>query len=136
MSRDDKDAQADPVFGEVIFSYTRAQAIEDGVLVDESEAAREVGIKCPLAVTTRVSELLGDCESPQSRRGRLHDLVWLARCALHKAPARFTVWQQKFEVIMGRAHERVSNPLREFVLHLGPGDEGELVATITRPGED
>lgn len=29
------------VFGEVIHSYTRAQAIADGVLVDISETARE-----------------------------------------------------------------------------------------------
>lgn len=32
-------------FGPVVFSYTRAQAIEDGVLVDVSEMAKEAGIK-------------------------------------------------------------------------------------------
>ncbi len=32
-------------FGEVISTYTRAQAIQDGVLVDVSAMAREAGFK-------------------------------------------------------------------------------------------
>jgi uncharacterized protein YunC (DUF1805 family) len=38
-------------FGEVIHAYTRAQAIEDGTLVDVTETAKEAGIKYPTAVT-------------------------------------------------------------------------------------
>jgi hypothetical protein len=34
-----------------IHSYSRAQAIEDGVLSDVSSAAREVGIRYPVALT-------------------------------------------------------------------------------------
>jgi type I site-specific restriction endonuclease len=40
-------ADEDPVFGDVIYSYTRKQAIEDGVLVDITEMAKEAGIKYP-----------------------------------------------------------------------------------------
>lgn len=48
---------------EVIFQYTRRQAIEDGVLVDVSEMAREAGIRCPMAVTERVwSEVITPSE--------------------------------------------------------------------------
>ena len=36
-------ADEDPVFGDVIYSYTRKQAIEDGVLVDITEMAKEIG---------------------------------------------------------------------------------------------
>jgi len=32
-------------FGEVISTYSRAQALEDGVLADVSEMAKEAGIK-------------------------------------------------------------------------------------------
>ena len=39
---------------EIIYAYTRAQAIEDGELVDVSETARESGIKFPVAVTRAV----------------------------------------------------------------------------------
>ena len=38
----------------VIFSYTRAQAIEDGVLVDLTEWAAETGFKIPVACTATV----------------------------------------------------------------------------------
>ena len=66
----------------VIFSYTRAQAIEDGVLVDLTAWARETGFKVPVACTATVwqgyivppqgTESLG-----QSERGRAHDLLWM-----------------------------------------------------------
>jgi len=39
---------------EVIDSYTRAQAIEDGVLIDVSNAAKEAGFRIPIALTTAV----------------------------------------------------------------------------------
>ena len=45
-----------PAFGPVIFAYTRAQAIEDGILVDVSETAREAGFNIPVALTRTVWE--------------------------------------------------------------------------------
>ena len=36
---------------DLIHSYTRAQAIEDGVLVDVSDVATEAGFKLPVAIT-------------------------------------------------------------------------------------
>jgi len=36
-------AQDSVIFGDVIYAYPRAQAIEDGVLVDVSETARKAG---------------------------------------------------------------------------------------------
>jgi len=44
----------DDVFGEVICSYIRAHAIEDGMLVDVSALAKEAGFRYPMAVTARV----------------------------------------------------------------------------------
>ncbi len=41
-------------FAPVIFAYTRAQAIEDGVLVDVSETAREASFNIPVAITRTV----------------------------------------------------------------------------------
>ena len=38
----------------VIFSYTRAQAIEDGGLVDLTEWAKETGFRIPVACTAAV----------------------------------------------------------------------------------
>ena len=38
----------------VIFSYTRAQAIADGVLIDATELAKQAGFRYPVAVTAGV----------------------------------------------------------------------------------
>ena len=58
----------------VIEVYTRAQAFEDGVLVDISEWAREYGFVFPVAVNNSVWSLIEDPEgmkcAGQSVRGR------------------------------------------------------------------
>ena len=61
---------------------TRHQALEDGVLVDVSETAREAGIRYPTAVTTRVwHELVVPNEEQKSwsqdQEGRLWDVLWM-----------------------------------------------------------
>ena len=53
----DADTDAMPMIGaiedvDVIHSYSRAQAIEDGVLVDVSKTATELGIVFPTALTS------------------------------------------------------------------------------------
>ena len=42
---------SESLFGEVIFSYTRAQAIADRVLIDVTPTAVEAGFRFPTAVT-------------------------------------------------------------------------------------
>ncbi len=46
--------QTNHLFGDTIYSYTRAQAIEDGVLVDATDMAQEAGIHLPVAVSQAV----------------------------------------------------------------------------------
>jgi hypothetical protein len=42
---------SESLFGEVIFSYTRAQAIADRVLIDVTPTALEAGFRFPVATT-------------------------------------------------------------------------------------
>ena len=42
------------IFGPVVASYSRAQAIEDGVLIDVTSMAGEAGFKWPVALTHAV----------------------------------------------------------------------------------
>ena len=68
----------------IIHSYTRAQAIEDGVLVDLTEWARETGFHIPVACTAAVwrqyvTPPKGTRELGQSERGRAHDMLWMVR---------------------------------------------------------
>jgi hypothetical protein len=120
---------------DVIFQYTRAQAIEDGVLVDASEMAREAGIRYPVALTQAVwAECVAvpDGVTGQDEAGRLWDILWMFRCAAARGQGgdelRFGLYVKNRE---GRAAELV-----ELKAHCGPGDEAEPVITIMMPGED
>jgi Family of unknown function (DUF6573) len=75
----------------VIFSYTRAQAIADGVLVDVSELAKEAGFRFPVAVTTGVwAECVAvpDGVAGQDETGRLWDVLNVLRFAIQRGEAR------------------------------------------------
>ena len=65
---------------EVIYAYTRAQALDDGILVDTTALAKEAGFKWPVAVTTRlwhgyIVPALDLVPDGQSINGRLWDLL-------------------------------------------------------------
>src|ERR1035441_3364829 len=77
----------DPVFGNVIYSYTRKQAIEDGVLVDITEIAKEAGSKYPVAITSTAffGYVAPDPMPPgQDLKGRLWDLFTMFKLAARK----------------------------------------------------
>jgi hypothetical protein len=58
MSNTSNEPSAESFFGNVISTYTRTQAIEDGVLIDAGAMAKEAGFKWPVALTSAV---WGDC---------------------------------------------------------------------------
>ncbi len=77
---------------EVIHTYTRAQAIEDGILIDITETARESGFRWPVAITQAAwldSVAWTDEDSSrqtyQDQSGRLWDVVWMAFQAIRRA---------------------------------------------------
>ena len=51
MSNTSNEQSAESFFGDIISTYTRAQAIEDGVLIDVSPIAKEAGFEWPVAMT-------------------------------------------------------------------------------------
>ena len=75
-------------FGPVIYSYTRAQAIADGVQVEVSKTAREAGISFPVFLTRGVFDSFVTVPpgvSCQDEAGRLWDIVWMLRFAIMRA---------------------------------------------------
>jgi len=122
---------------EVISTYTRAQALEDGVLVDVSATSKEAGIKFPVAMTSAVWGKYVEVPegvNHQDERGRLWDIVWMFRCA-----ARNFSGDTLFFKLYVRNHnrERLSrNDLVALKALCGPGDDAEPVITIMLPDED
>ena len=75
-------------FGDVIYSYTRAQAVADGGQVDVSTVAAEAGIRFPVFLTRSVFDAYVTVPpnvSGQDAAGRLWDIVWMLRFAIRKA---------------------------------------------------
>lgn len=123
---------------EVIFRYTRAQAIQDGVLIDVTESAREAGFRVSVVVTSAVwAECVAWSEKeelPQDESARLWDVLWMAAQAARgnrKSNADRLVYELFVVPLGGQQPKR-----RSLVLHIGPGDAGEPVMTIMLPGED
>jgi len=122
---------------EVISSYSRAQAIEDGVLVDVSTVAKEAGIKFPVAMTATVWGQYVEVPEGvicQDEAGRLWDIVWMFRCAA----AKFDGDTLLFKLYV-RNHNRERLTRQDLVTLkaiCGPGDNGEPVVTIMTPEED
>jgi hypothetical protein len=75
-------------FGDVIYSYTRAQAVADGVQVEVTKTAQEAGIKFPMFLTRAVFDnyvAVPEGVTGQDEAGRLWDVVWLTRFAIIRA---------------------------------------------------
>ena len=78
----------DTPFDEIIYSYTRAHAIADGMQVDVSTVAQEAGIRFPVFLTRTVYDAYVTVPpdvTGQDEAGRLWDVVWMLRFAIRKA---------------------------------------------------
>jgi hypothetical protein len=115
-------------YGPVISRYTRAQAIDDGVLVDVSALAREAGIGFPTVITAGLHALCtppkGSC---QDYTGRLWDVLSVLRMRIRLA--RDPIDRITFLVKIGARNE----PLYAVC---GPDDTGAPCITILKAGED
>ncbi len=119
----------------VIHAYTRAQAIEDGFLVDVSATAKEAGIRLPVALSSAVWEgvVVPDEVSQrqgQDIQGRLWDVLWMFRFAA--AGSRQTDLLIYSLLVVQKGVRRTV----QLKAICGPGDTAEPVITIMLPDED
>jgi hypothetical protein len=120
---------------DVIYAYTRQEAIEDGVLIDVSKMAREAGLKYPTAVTSSLWEkYIKPSENDkkkyhQSVEGRLWDVLWMFSLAAMRC-SRNTLLYKVIFVVRGRQKTATLKAV------IGPGDDMDPVVTIMLPEED
>ena len=119
---------------EVIYTYTRDQALSDGVLIDVSAMAKEAGFRCPAAITAALYAELNpnqrELSFGQSYEGRLWDVLFMAQMA-----ARRAIWKSQTAFCVSLAvcpgkRSRLRKRLLNLWLVIGPGDEYEPVITI------
>jgi hypothetical protein len=128
---------------EVIFSYSRADAIRDGVLVDWTKEplaslCRQAGFRLPIAMTDGAwAACIGSEPFPQGQSvaGRAWDVLAVLRAAIRRnrntdrVDFKVRVWDGP--VANGQQFRTV-----DLWCHCGPGDTAEPVLTIMLEGED
>ena len=137
-------------FGPVISQYTRKNAIDDGVLVDVSEMAKEAGFSIPVAVTTAVWHDCIDWPEDeengfgQSIDGRQWDVLKMAYYKIRSTRDQSEDLLYKLDVIPRGTKPKNSGAFDDFTgseettlkINIGPGDNAEPVLTIMLPNED
>lgn len=127
-------------FGEAIFSYSRAQAIEDGELVDVSNVAKKSGFKISVAVTRTVWDQYIEWtdedslkQTSQDQIGRLCDVLTMLHLAYRRSEASCLLFRLSVIPRDGRSKSIKTINLKSII---GGGDEGEPVITVMLPSED
>jgi hypothetical protein len=125
---------------DLIYSYTRTQAIDDGVLIDATEMAQDAGIRYPVAITDRLyHELIVPplelAKEGQSIEGRLWDTLMVLRYSAAGASGNLVYFHVSFQTSRTASGEPVHKTVRLKALCHG-GDQGEPVITIMFPEED
>jgi len=120
---------------DLIHVYTRAQAIEDGLLVDVTETAKEAGIRYPVTVTQAVwAEYVAvpDGVRCQTESGRLWDILWMLTVAIRRS-------REKGDTLHYELHVRNNDREPDLVTLkavCGPADDGTPCITVMLPNED
>jgi len=77
--------QPDSPQWDVVYTYTRSQAVADGFQIEVTKTAAEAGIRFPVFITRGVYEqcvAVPPGVTGQDESGRLWDLVWMLRFAI------------------------------------------------------
>ena len=147
MSNTSNQHTAESYFGEVISTYTRAQALEDGVLVDAGPMAEEIGFRFPVALTSAVwTDCVAWTDSDnqkkpfQDQSGRLYDVLFMAAFAIQTSEDSsdrllYGVLLYELYRVPRDGFSTEAKPVT-LKLIIGPGDHGEPVITILFSNED
>lgn len=120
-------------FGPIIHQYSRAQAIEDGVLIDAGKMAQVVGFRFPVALTSAAWSECIDGPKVGTQLCEEERLVNTLR-SLAVAASQSRGDTVKFTTSILDVNGAVQYvPLRAVC---GPGDTRESVITVMLPHED
>lgn len=120
------------IFGKVIHSYSRQNALDDGCLVDVSEVARKYGIRFPVAVTNSVYAAFAETEEDDGTTEHvcIENMVRVFRSQLGGC---------EDDTLLFGVHAPGSQPgdkMTSLKAVIAPGDNYEPVITIMMPEED
>jgi hypothetical protein len=138
---------------DIIYSYTRGQALGDGVLIDISGQAREAGLKFPVAITSAAwAEFVRWDDTAKRRKGglyqdedgRLWDVVWMLQtrigqltqmARMRNDPKPISELEFQFYCVPYEGRGKMPR-LSTLKAVIGPGDKAEPVITVMLTTED
>ena len=142
MSNPSNDCASAPNFGDVIFTYTRVQALADGVLIDAGALAQEAGFRLAVAITAVAwADCVAWCEADslhqvhQDETGRLWDVLFMAAHAIRTEAGAGNQRPFRFHRVPRDGHSMEPAPVC-LKLVIGPDDDGDPVVTVMLPDED
>lgn len=121
----------------LIFTYTRKQALADGVQVDVTDTAKEAGIKFPVFLTRTVWDQYVEVPAGvagQDESGRLWDIVWMLRFAILKSKGH----ADRIPVALYVRNDNTRARLVKLIATCGPLDidDPQPAITVMLPDED
>ena len=124
-------------FGGVMYAYTRAQAVADGVQVEVTKTAQEAGISLPVFLTRAVWDAyiaVPPDVTGQDEAGRLWDIVWMLRFAI----ARSHGHSDRCPVALYVRNDNRAAKLVKLIAQCGPldMDKPQPAITVMMPDED
>ena len=130
-------AEGITAFGPVVYSYTRKQAIADGVQVEVTKTAQEAGIRFPVFLTRTMFDAyvaVPPGVTAQDEAGRLWDVVWMTRFAIIRARPGV----QRIPVALYIRNDNHRAKLVKLVAVCGPFDidDPQPAITVMMPDED
>jgi hypothetical protein len=121
---------------QLIHSYTRKQALEDGILIDVTDIGLFAGFKVPVAITALVHGITSIHEIPgdgRPLRWFLHKLLLIAQ--LHASYERNRN-SREFNYDVPFMDENQERQIEHFKCVLGPDDDGFPCVTVMMTWED
>ena len=121
----------------LVYSYTRAQAVADGVQVEVTKTAQEAGIRFPMFLTRAVYEAYVTVPpdvTGQDEAGRLWDVVWMTRFGILRARPGV----DRIPVALYVRNDNHRAKLVKLIAQCGPLDIDDPAPAITvmMPDED
>ncbi len=124
------------LFGSIVHSYTRADAIADGVLVDLTAAYPEecrlyrYPVACTAAVWSLVDQAVTNRRHFNDEAGVVWDILYMPQKGIIARPDAQTVL---FQVVITGSGKKKIHTMKAVC---GPGDNLEPVISIMLPSED
>ena len=124
-------------FGGVMYAYTRAQAVADGVQVEVTKTAQEAGISIPVFLTRTVWDAYVTVPpevTGQDEAGRLWDIVWMTRFGI----LRSRPGCDRIPVALYVRNDNRAAKLVKLIAQCGPldMDDPSPAITVMMPDED